>query len=233
MSPALAVFTREPVYGQVKTRIAAELGHDMALMVHLGMVRHTLAALQPLVGRGVVTELWVSGDSEAVECRHWASALSARRRCQHGDDLGSAMWYCCVTHLNVGRNVIIVGTDIANLTADYVREAAMMLEEVDVVLGPCEDGGYGLIGLSRPTPELFRGIPWGTRHVYERTLDKAEVHGYSVASLAPLWDVDNAADVVRFQNTVGHLGPIDSLRYALHEGSHAPFGPGRKPLVAR
>src|SRR5260221_12470986 len=60
------------------------------------------------------------------------------------------------------RHAILVGSDIPTLSVQYLRDADQALAQGDdVVIGPAEDGGYVLVGLSRCDPELFRGIPWG------------------------------------------------------------------------
>ena len=95
---------------------------------------------------------------------------------------------------------IIVGTDCPTLNADYVVQAACALRQHDVVLGPAEDGGYGLVGLRRPVPQLFEHMPWGSSSVAARTLARADQLGLTVQMLDPLWDVDTAADLQRFRD---------------------------------
>ena len=66
------------------------------------------------------------------------------------------------------------------------------------MLAPAEDGGYGLIGLRRPVPELFQGVAWGSESVLAETLAKAENLGLRYELLPTVWDVDDAADWARF-----------------------------------
>jgi dihydroorotase-like cyclic amidohydrolase len=72
-----------------------------------------------------------------------------------------------------------------------------MAPDVDLVLGPTDDGGYYLIGLRAPCPALFEGMPWSTSAVLSRTLDRAQRLGLRVACLPAWFDVDTKADLER------------------------------------
>ena len=199
LTPVVCVFARAPVEGSVKRRLAADIGDTAALRAHAQLARHTVERIRPVTDRGLLAELWIQGDPGYAQCREWAGLLGGRLRQQQGEDLGASMWHTAHTHLKFNRHVLIVGADVVSIDADYICEAAARLEDVDVVLGPAEDGGYGLIGLSRPAPDLFRGIPWGTSEVLARTLDRIATAGWSVQELPLLWDVDTKADWERFK----------------------------------
>ena len=93
------------------------------------------------------------------------------------------------------NRVIIVGTDCPHLTDDLVQGAFKVLNHDDLVLGPAKDGGYYLIGLSRPIAELFSEIPWGTPEVLKKTLRIAEALQLRVSLLELLDDVDRPEDL--------------------------------------
>ena len=91
--------------------------------------------------------------------------------------------------------VCIVGTDIPGITPSTLGDAFDALTARDVVLGPAEDGGYYLVGLSEPRPELFDDVPWSTEAVFDVTTQRAKAEGLSVAVIDPLADVDTVGDV--------------------------------------
>jgi rSAM/selenodomain-associated transferase 2 len=93
------------------------------------------------------------------------------------------------------ERIVIIGTDCPELTPELLHQAFVALRDHDLVLGPASDGGYYLIGLRRPVPELFRGMPWGTGDVRRRTLEAAERGGISVFELKQLDDVDRPEDL--------------------------------------
>lgn len=201
LTPVVAVFARAPVPGRVKSRLAAEVGESATFQAHLELTRHTLQRLRPVTARGMFAELWIAGDPGMIECREWAEMLNGRLRQQLGNGLGATMWHCLHTHLNLGRDAIVVGCDVVSIDAEYVLEARDRLMDVDLVIGPAEDGGYGLIGLSRLAPELFRDMPWGTDRVFDVTMARARYLKLTTHVMPTVWDVDDAADFARFQAT--------------------------------
>ena len=100
-----------------------------------------------------------------MEERHGVRLLD-----QVGKNLGQRMHRTFVDLFAQGyQQVIIVGTDVPTLPLTVYQEAFAILSHSEVVLGPALDGGYYLIGLTRPTEDLFAGIPWSTDQVLAAT----------------------------------------------------------------
>jgi glycosyltransferase A (GT-A) superfamily protein (DUF2064 family) len=91
---------------------------------------------------------------------------------------------------------VVLGSDCPDLGAPALGEALARLAANDLVLAPARDGGYALIGLSRPSPALFRGVAWSTGQVLAQTLDRARAEDLSVALLDPLEDLDTPEALV-------------------------------------
>ncbi len=102
-----------------------------------------------------------------------------------------------VLFLSGYRRVLLMGSDTPHLPPRALREGLSLLEEADITLGPCEDGGYYLVGMRRPVPEIFAGVPWSTADVLARTLARARAAGHTVFLLAPEYDLDRVEDLVR------------------------------------
>lgn len=98
-------------------------------------------------------------------------------------------------HARGANKIIVIGSDCPGLDAAHLDAAFGRLGEHDVVLGPAGDGGYYLIGMSAPQPDLLHDVPWGTGQVLAITARKAEALGLRVALLPVLSDVDEAADI--------------------------------------
>ncbi|MBL9174727.1 MAG: TIGR04282 family arsenosugar biosynthesis glycosyltransferase [Verrucomicrobiales bacterium] len=184
------VFFRAPRKGTVKTRLAAQVGQDAALAIHQELVELTLDRL----GSISELELKVTPDDALAEVTPlirtgWTLAP------QGGGDLGDrlARGFESAFARRPGRWVAI-GTDCPGITALDLGSAWDLLGTADVVLGPALDGGYWLIGLRAPQPDLFREIPWGGPNVFESTLDRIRSSGLTLAQLRPLGDVDTHAD---------------------------------------
>jgi hypothetical protein len=119
---------------------------------------------------------------------------------QRGTSLGERLSILLAGLLRDGHaGAIAMDSDSPTLPMTYVMDAARLLGEggSDVVLGPCEDGGYYLIGLGSPQPRLFEGIPWSTDAVLAETLAKARSDGLSVHLLPRWFDVDTEPDLRR------------------------------------
>ncbi len=97
------------------------------------------------------------------------------------------------------NRIAIIDSDSPNLPTQYILEGIEALEGADVVLGPCEDGGYYLVGLSSKLPEIFEGIPWSTPAVTEETVEITKKLGKKVTLLQQWYDVDTIDDLRRLQ----------------------------------
>ncbi len=119
---------------------------------------------------------------------------------QRGADLGERLSRILTDLLDRGHaGAIAMDSDSPTLPMAYVADAATALSgaKCDVVLGPCEDGGYYLVGFRCPQPALFEGIPWSTDAVFAMTLDRARARSLSVHVLPQWFDVDTEADLRR------------------------------------
>jgi rSAM/selenodomain-associated transferase 1 len=150
-----------------------------------------------------------------MEGRHGLRLLD-----QKGDDIGCRMAGVFEELFEAGHKpVVMVGTDVPAMPSGILLEARDRLATHDVVLGAAEDGGYFLIGLRKPVPELFRDIPWSTGEVRALTLKKAAALGLTVAELSMQRDIDRVEDLIALAQMVpagkakGQGGPI-SMRTA-------------------
>ena len=187
---AVLVFVRAPRAGQVKTRLAREVGSAHALAAYRSMGRSISDAV---AARYPLTVWYTPVDGEAC-VREWLGPH--RYKPQVGGDLGARLAHAFDTHFAAGdRPVIAIGADVPSLTAAVVAEAEHALGEHAVVLGPSLDGGFYLIGLRAPAPAVFVDVPWGGTEVMRITVARCHTAGLSIATLAPRRDVDTAADL--------------------------------------
>jgi glycosyltransferase A (GT-A) superfamily protein (DUF2064 family) len=98
---------------------------------------------------------------------------------------------------------VLVGTDCPDIDRRYVQQAFRALQRNDVVFGPAEDGGYGLVGICQSAMPvavtLFQDISWGSSTVLAQSLERAAEAQLSVVQLPVIWDVDEVADWRRYQ----------------------------------
>ncbi|VVB90274.1 Uncharacterised protein [uncultured archaeon] len=98
------------------------------------------------------------------------------------------------------KKVLILDSDTPNLPVEYIKKGFEQLDNSDVVIGPCEDGGYYLIGMRASQPHLFRDIPWSTSGVTELTMNKVQSSGLIVSLLGMWYDIDKLEDLRRLKN---------------------------------
>ena len=108
-------------------------------------------------------------------------------------------WRYASTSRRANRSPIVIGSDCPVLDAAYLRSAAVAVARADLVTGPVADGGYVLIGMRQPRPELFLRMAWSTSTVHAETLARAKTAGLRTIVLSELWDVDDAAGLRRWR----------------------------------
>jgi rSAM/selenodomain-associated transferase 2/rSAM/selenodomain-associated transferase 1 len=191
---SIVVLSRYPKPGRTKTRLIPSLGAEGAARVHLELAGRTvLVARVASALLGADLEIHGTGAS-GRGFRRWIGRLDHRHQVE--GELGERMEAAMSRHLALGRGpAIIVGTDCPWLEPRHFEEAFTRLRDHDVVIGPALDGGYYLLGLGRPMPEIFRGIPWGTERVLESTREAICRQGSSLSLLDPLADVDLPEDL--------------------------------------
>ncbi|HUF27425.1 MAG TPA: TIGR04282 family arsenosugar biosynthesis glycosyltransferase [Gemmatimonadaceae bacterium] len=188
----LIIFARYPERGRVKTRLAAELGDDGALAVYRDIAGRVIDVMSGCSSYRTVVAYTPA--HRAAGMRRWLGA-GPTLRAQSEGDLGARMAEAIEHALSKGaRRVVVIGTDCPDLDPPAVERAFQLLDESDVVFGPARDGGYYLIGVSRPHVALFTGIPWSTPDTLGLTLERAVAAGLSVALLDTRRDIDTAAD---------------------------------------
>ncbi|HEY9639975.1 MAG TPA: TIGR04283 family arsenosugar biosynthesis glycosyltransferase [Coleofasciculaceae cyanobacterium] len=198
----LIIFTRYPQPGKTKTRLIPALGAEAAAQLQRQMTEHTLAEVQQLIAtRPLSVEIWFSSAEPAAGKRlmqTWLGDWVYRPQAEGG--LGDRMAQALQAAFAEGmQKAVVIGTDCPGLDAQRLREAFEALDRHDLVLGTATDGGYYLIGLRRPIPELFVGIHWGTDHVFQQTIAIAERLGLSTMALEPLTDIDRPEDLPVWQ----------------------------------
>lgn len=193
-------FSKWPEAGRVKTRLMPALGAEGAMAAH---VRLSLAVLDNLVASGYTVQfLWDRAlenvPTGAAPVLERLDVHGVAQAVQEGDILGERMSQALGSGLRGFGKAMIVGSDCPSVDADYVRTAVAALDEVDVVLGPSEDGGYVLIGARRVIPGMLADVAWGTENALSQTCDRLTQAGMSFRLLPQRWDVDEPEDWHRF-----------------------------------
>ncbi len=188
--PALLIFVKNPIPGKTKTRLAKDVGHEKALQMYQRLQEHTRLQAEGLPD--VTRYLHYSDRADNRDA--WPNSVFIKM-VQVGDGLGERMSQA-FDHAFARQHdrVIIIGSDCPGVTTALVQEAFAALLTHDLVIGPALDGGYYLLGMCHPHPQLFTEMEWSTDHVLKDTLARARVQGLRVKQLTPLSDVDYLED---------------------------------------
>ena len=210
----LMVFCKAPEAGKVKTRLSKPFekrgmdGKQIAAKIHEHLVFH---CLQNVTKNAVApVQLWCSPDKSHPFFQKCKDEFNIELKNQGCGDLGERMSRSFDDVLSENESAIVVGTDCPRLNSSMVERAFTQLHESKCsVIGPAEDGGYFLVGLTRAQPDIFKDISWGSSQVFNETLNKmsGDVH-----ELGELWDVDRPEDLQRLLVEAGALDLSDEFR---------------------
>ena len=184
----LIIFTRNPVLGKVKTRLAKTVGDKTALDIY-----HFLLQKTKEVTKKISCDKTVYYSEKIIEDDLW-NRSNYQKKEQFGKDLGEKMKNAIEDGFNKKyKKIIVIGSDLFDLKPSLISDAFKKLENNDVVIGPATDGGYYLIGLKKLHLKIFENKNWGTSTVREDTLknlEKVDVH-----LLPMLNDIDGIEDI--------------------------------------
>lgn len=178
----MVVMGKLPVPGEVKTRLAPPA-------IAAELYAAFLADVFELAGEGV----FACATDDLTAAR--ALAPSFRVILQRGADLGARMEHA--RREADAHQVVIIGSDSPMMPRARIEEAFAALDSYQVVFGPADDGGYYLIGMTGPCPELLEGMTWSTDQVMAETRRRAQAAGIRIAELAAGYDLDVPADLTR------------------------------------
>lgn len=188
---------RYPQPGQVKSRLATAIGAQSAATIYDKLVRRTLGVVSDLKRLDPDVEIFVyftPVDRRSQMEQHYPGPW--RFIPQQGTHLGHKMATAFDLVWSRGfQQIVIIGSDIADIESDDIQEAFAALAEGYTVLNPASDGGFYLLGLSRPCPAVFEPETWGTQEIFARTEHLLQKGGLTVRCLRQRHDIDRPEDL--------------------------------------
>jgi len=196
MTTALVVMAKAPVAGLAKTRLIPALGAEGAAFLAHRLLVHTLDE-----AAGLHVDHWELCVSPGIRHPAFEQAVARSKgrlqlSLQGEGDLGCRMHRAFERVLQVHDKALLIGTDAPGLTTDILRLAEAALDDHEAVFVPAMDGGYELVGLTRPVPSLFHAMTWSTPQVLADTRLRAWEAQVTWAELAPVHDIDEPADLI-------------------------------------
>jgi uncharacterized protein len=214
---ALAVMTKAPQAGRVKTRLTPPLTPEEAAELNKCFLRDTVTAISSACSNPSVSKAHASHSEAATAARGiavytpvgaeaaYGDILPAHFALlpQRGDTFGERLWLAVEDLCKCGfQSVCLINSDSPTVPDEHFSTAVELLStrEERLVLGPSDDGGYYLIGVKKPRRHLFEQIDWSTERVLNQTMQRATEIGLEVKLLPTGYDVDDAASLRRLCN---------------------------------
>ena len=192
---ALILFIKYPEAGNVKTRLGAEVGFELAAELYRLFIQQTFELVQNCSAQKVFVA-FEPADREAEFSEFIPKQFAVFP--QKGKNLGARMLNAFQYAFARGyKNVAILGSDSPTLPLKNIDEAFEKLSKSDLVLGPAEDGGYYLIGLTHAHPGLFDNIEWSSNSVMQATIERAEKLRLQYKLLSVWYDIDTKKTLMR------------------------------------
>ena len=200
----VCVFAKPPRPGAVKTRLASVVGDNGAAALARAFLLDTWSTATRVSGVAVVLA------ATEVDAPEWRSLDAAEVWPQGAGTLGDRLERVLRRALQAHSFAIAIGTDIPGMPLSRLDDACEALRTADAVLGPADDGGFYLIGVSTCPDGLLDTVPWSASDTCARTLERLRQHHLTTTVIDPWFDVDEPAD-------------LDALRRRIRDGTiHAP-----------
>ncbi len=190
----LLLFVKYPEPGKVKTRLAAEIGEEKAVELYKLFIEDLLSTVKGLDMSVIVC---YEPSDKGVDILKWLGAgplYYAQTGADMGEKMENSFYYAYSKNFT---DVVIIDSDIPDLSLDELNFAFDSLDNTESVIGPSDDGGYYLLGFNRGGffLDVFKDIPWSTNMVYMETWSKIRKAGKMVEVLGERSDVDTFLDL--------------------------------------
>jgi len=183
----LIVFVKNSIIGKVKTRLAKTIGDKSALEVYNQLLDITEKCVENVKADKHIYF------SEEVNNSRWVKGL---KFVQEGENLGDRMFSAFLHGFNQGyEKVILIGSDLPEISPEIIDAGFEALNKNEVVFGPAQDGGYYLIGMTKPQRFIFENKPWSEAGLLQITLEALGKQEVSFSLLQTLNDIDTFEDL--------------------------------------
>jgi uncharacterized protein len=211
---ALAVMTKAPRAGRVKTRLVPPLTPNEAAELNKCFLRDTLVAISSAASGNDACGIAVYTPTGAEPAYKGVLPADFSLLPQRGDKFGERLYHAAADLFKCGfESVCLIDSDSPTIPTENFAQAARLLQRPRdrIVLGPCDDGGYYLIGLKESHKEFFERIDWSTERVLDQTMQRAAKIDIEVKLLPTGYDVDDAASLRRLCNELLASSSNDSV----------------------
>ena len=215
---AIIVFAKYPSEGKVKTRLGASFGNQFAIAFYKLCAEHTFNVLEELKDK-FDCYLYYGTEDNIQQIKKWVYT-SFGLVPQVKGDLGEKMLRAFQDIFSKGyKKVIIIGTDIPDITREKLVSVFNELDNFDVVISPSYDGGYVLLGMTSLHLTLFKDIKWSTNEVFNKTIQEIKKMDLSVKIKEAILDIDDGNDLIKWLSkpNEGNIKLKSKIRHILNK----------------
>ena len=220
---ALIIFIKNPIIGTAKTRLAATIGDEKALAVYLDLLEHTRQ-----ITSEVDADKYVFYSRFIDESDEWDAAIF-HKKLQVEGDLGIKMKQAFQEIFEKDyQQIALIGSDCGDLTTKHIHQAFKALDKSSIAIGPADDGGYYLLGMTQLQHRIFDNKSWSTSALLKETIEELKTQNITYQLLEQLNDVDTYEDWLAWQQGKKAAMSKDAARALLlyhsfmHKDVHHP-----------
>jgi len=191
--PDLILFAKQPIPGQVKTRLQPPCTPEQAADIAAYLIRATTELAVSFWPSDVYLYGWPNHEHELF--RELAAKYRVHLATQETGDLGDKMYSALSEGIQRKGAAAVMGCDVPHCRGAIIEQAHERLAKGGDVIGPSEDGGYYLLGLQQAPRELFRDMEWQSSMVTLKTMARAVALGLEFEFLPTLRDIDTWKDL--------------------------------------
>lgn len=180
----------------MKTRLARTIGYEAAAALYRKLAEKNFRVLQSLENPQLETCVVFDPPEAEPQIRTWLEGNNCAYLAQRGEDLGERLENAFQSAFEGGAGkAMAIGSDTLDFKPQLVEQTSELLDSKDVVIGPAKDGGYYLVGLSKPEFFIFKDIPWSTSEVLATTFNRVRERRLTWGLLPELEDLDEPKDL--------------------------------------
>ncbi|MDQ7058767.1 MAG: TIGR04282 family arsenosugar biosynthesis glycosyltransferase [Ghiorsea sp.] len=188
------ILAKSPVVGKVKTRLMPQYTAEQAAELHQQMVRAVITKVC-----GIFDDVWLAVDDVNHDFfKKLGTEFEFELHNQGQGNLGSRLQTLSAASFGLDdKSVMFLGSDSPHVHVGRYQSVTSALKQRNIAIGPVEDGGYDLIGITSHCPSVFDNIHWGTDRVFHETMNNISHLGLTVKALDISFDLDRAEDIRR------------------------------------
>lgn len=199
---AVIIFCRYPAEGKVKKRLAEITGSAFAAECYRLFVEKLISECKKINSGETQCFIFYSDPLDKKIVKEWLGP-GFEYFPQKGSGIGERMHNSYKKIFNIGfKKVLLIGTDIPDLSADVINHSLIDLDNADYVIGPALDGGFYLLGMKKHNAHIFDNIKWSNENVLNSLIQKISADDKTIAYAEELTDIDTIDDLRNWLNSI-------------------------------